>query len=123
VLVGHPRLPAHALRGPRRDSAFWRDLADLPRPPGYAELRQCFQRRTPRPIDLQNYAIHGWQGIFHALNWLFVAAPLGVVPREAAAAELASLPASSRKRVAAYIERMLELGAAGRPASREERVA
>ncbi|WP_418132908.1 tryptophan 7-halogenase [Variovorax sp. 375MFSha3.1] len=109
--------------GPRRDTAFWRDFADLPPPPGYAELRQCFQRRTPRPIDLQNYAIHGWQGIFHALNWLFVAAPLGVVPREAAAAELQGLPSASRARVAAYITRMRELGAAGDFSSKGDRSA
>lgn len=109
--------------GPRRDTAFWRDMADLPLPPGYAELKQRFQRRTPRPIDLQNYAIHGWQGIFHALNWLFVAAPLGVVPREAAGAELRGLPSVSRARVAAYITRMRELGAAGDFSSKGDRSA
>ncbi|MGJ7505098.1 tryptophan halogenase family protein [Variovorax sp. ZT5P49] len=97
---------------PRRDTAFWRDVAALPLPPGYSELRQCFQQRTPRLIDVQNYAIHGWQGIFHVINWLFVAAPLGVVPPEAAAAELASLPAASRQRVAIYMNRLRELGAA-----------
>jgi tryptophan halogenase len=97
---------------PRRDTAFWRDVAALPLPPSYAELKQCFQQRTPRLIDVQNYAIHGWQGIFHVINWLFVAAPLGVVPPEAAAAELASLPAASRQRVAIYMNRLRELGAA-----------
>lgn len=106
---------------PRRDTAFWRDVAGLPMPSSYAELRQCFQQRTPRLIDVQNYAVHGWQGIFHVLNWLFVAAPLGVVPREAAAAELASLPAAGRKRVVAYIDRMRELGAADSFSSGEDR--
>jgi tryptophan halogenase len=75
-------------------------------PASYAELRQCFQQRTPRLVDVQDYAIHGWQSIFHVINWLFVAAPLGVVPPEAATAELASLPAVSRRRVAT---RMAEL--------------
>ncbi|SDZ68536.1 tryptophan halogenase [Variovorax sp. YR266] len=105
---------------PRRDTAFWRDVAALPLPPSYSELRQCFQQRTPRLIDVQNYAIHGWQGIFHVINWLFVAAPLGVVPPEAAAAELASLPAASRQRVAIYMNRLRELGAAD-SISKEER--
>lgn len=109
--------------GPRRDTAFWRDMADLPLPPSYAELLACFQQRTPRMVDVQAYAVNGWQEIFHAINWLFVAAPLGVVPREAAAAELASLPAASRRRVAAYINRMHELGAAGIFSSEEDQTA
>ncbi|WP_432729417.1 tryptophan halogenase family protein [Variovorax sp. W6] len=108
---------------PRRDTAFWRDVAATPLPPSYAELWACFQQRTPRMVDVQNYAINGWQGIFHVINWLFVAAPLGVVPREAAAAELASLPAASRKRVAAYIEQVRALGAAADFSSREDRSA
>ena len=97
---------------PRCDTAFWRDVAALPLPPGYAELRQCFQQRTPRFIDAQASAIHGWQAIFHALDWLCVAAPMGVVPRKAATAELESLPVASRQRVAMYMNRMRELGAA-----------
>lgn len=108
---------------PRRDTAFWRDVAELPLPPSYAELWACFQQRTPRMVDVQNYAINGWQGIFHVINWLFVAAPLGVVPREAAAAELRGLPSASRARVAAYITRMRELGAAGNFSSKEDRSA
>lgn len=105
---------------PRRDTDFWRDAAGLPLPPSYAELRECFQQRTPRLIDVQNYVAHGWRGIFHPVNWLFVAAPLGVVSREAAATELASLPVASRKRVAVYIHRMRELGAAGNFSCKEE---
>ncbi|UUT23017.1 MULTISPECIES: tryptophan halogenase family protein [Pseudomonas] len=90
---------------PRNDTPFWRDVAEVPLSESYAELKQCFQRRTPRLSDIDAYVGNGWQGIFHTVNWMFVAAPLGVVPIAAARAELRSLPPESRLRVQAYLAR------------------
>ncbi|MEI3854958.1 MULTISPECIES: tryptophan halogenase family protein [unclassified Ensifer] len=89
---------------PRRDTPFWRDVARTPIPDSYAELKQCFQRRTPRFVDVEAYVGTGWQGIFHMVNWMFVAAPLGVVTAAAARAELRRLPQETRADVQAYLQ-------------------
>ena len=88
----------------RDDTAFWRDLAKTPLPESYAELKRCFQRRTPRLVDIEAYVGTGWQGIFHMVDWLFVAAPLGVATAGAARDELRRLPAESRTEVQAYLD-------------------
>lgn len=91
---------------PRRDTLFWRDVAKAPLPESYAELKQCFQRRTPRFSDIETYVGSGWQGIFHTVNWMFVAAPLGVVPAAAARSELHRLPPETRADIQAYLDRL-----------------
>ncbi|MCO5965124.1 tryptophan halogenase family protein [Sinorhizobium meliloti] len=88
----------------RNDVAFWRDIAAAELPEGYAELRACFHKRTPRWIDIQPYVGSGWQALFHQLDWISVAASLGVVPATAARAELRRLSAESRREVQAYLD-------------------
>ncbi|MDW9652893.1 tryptophan 7-halogenase [Sinorhizobium meliloti] len=89
---------------PRKDTPFWQDVAKAPLPQSYAELKQCFQRRTPRLSDIETYVGNGWQGIFHMVNWMFVAAPLGVVSAAAARAELRRLPPETRPDIEAYLQ-------------------
>ncbi|MGI8395913.1 tryptophan halogenase family protein [Agrobacterium deltaense] len=88
---------------PRVDTLFWRDVAKTPLPESYAELKQCFLRRTPRIVDIEAYVGAGWKGIFHMVNWMFVAAPLGVVSPAAARAELRRLPTEVRPDIEAYL--------------------
>lgn len=90
---------------PRRDTAFWRDAATAPMPPSYQELKQTFKQRVPRQLDMQGYAINGWDEMFHVVDWLFVALSLGLVPKEAAIRDLMLLPAQARQRVATYLRR------------------
>ncbi|MDR0781318.1 MAG: tryptophan 7-halogenase [Pseudomonadales bacterium] len=92
---------------PRDDTPFWRDVAASPLPRDYAELWQCFQRRTPRMCDIEPYEGSGWQGIFYMINWIFVAAPLGVIPPAAALAELNRLPSADRIKVNAYLKQVM----------------
>lgn len=94
---------------PRRDTPFWRDVANAPIPESYAQLKQCFQRRTPRLSDIETYVGNGWQGIFHAVNWMFVAAPLGVVPAAAARGELRRLPEEYRGHIQSYLEQQFDV--------------
>ncbi len=89
---------------PRNDTPFWRDVAKAPLPESYAALKQCFQRRTPRFVDIEGYIGAGWQGIFHTVNWMFVAAPLGIVPAAAARAELRRLPRKTHADIKAYLD-------------------
>jgi tryptophan halogenase len=91
---------------PRNDTPFWRDVHAAPVSESYAEIKQCFQRRTPRLCDIDTYVANGWQGIFHMVNWMFVAAPLGVVPPAAAQSELRRLPADARTKVSAYLKNL-----------------
>ncbi|WP_240545262.1 tryptophan halogenase family protein [Sinorhizobium fredii] len=90
----------------RIDTPFWRDLAAAELPEGYANLRACFQKRTPRFIDIQPYVGSGWQSLFHEIDWISVAVPLGVVPQAAACAELRRLSTESRSEVQAYVDRL-----------------
>ncbi|MCA1371679.1 tryptophan 7-halogenase [Bradyrhizobium sp. BRP14] len=90
----------------RIDTRFWRDLAATELPEGYADLRACFQKRTPRFIDIQPYVGSGWQSLFHEIDWISVAAPLGVVPPAAACAELRRLSTEAQSEVQAYVDRL-----------------
>jgi tryptophan 7-halogenase len=91
---------------PRKDTDFWRDVANAPLPDSYADLKRCFQRRTPRFSDIETYVGSGWQGIFHMVNWMFVAAPLGIVSASAARTELLRLPPDARGKIQAYLQQL-----------------
>jgi tryptophan halogenase len=75
----------------RNDTPLWQAVAKSPYPESYRALREVWQERMPRMVDVENYAIHGWRGIFHPINWTLVAAPLGVLPPEAGEMELRRL--------------------------------
>lgn len=80
----------------RSDTPLWKSVTTSPVPDSYAALRECWQERTPRLLDVENYAINGWKGIFHAINWMFVGAPLNVIPASAGKMDLYSLTAEKR---------------------------
>lgn len=83
---------------PRNDTQLWKDISVSAMPDEYKEFKACIRQRMPRMIDIENYAMHGWGGIFHIINWMFVAAPLGLVSPQAAAMELKALPKASAPR-------------------------
>lgn len=87
--------------GGRRDTVFWRDANSAHRSDAYQAMKACFSQRLPRIIDIDGYA-NGWRPLFHLLNWLFVAAPLGIVSAEAALGELNYLPPQIRQRMEQY---------------------
>lgn len=91
---------------PRRDNPFWRDVADSNMPVSYQDLKASFAVRTPRLIDIQGNSLHGWGAIFHVMNWMFVAHPLGLLSREAAQADVLALPEDKRQRVDAYMDKV-----------------
>ncbi|XUM51961.1 tryptophan 7-halogenase (plasmid) [Rhizobium sp. YTU87027] len=41
--------------GGRNDTPFWRELTSAGLPKSYAQLWACFQKRTPRHIDIEPY--------------------------------------------------------------------
>lgn len=88
---------------PRRDTAFWQKVAQTPYPQSYAKLKEIFQQRCPRMIDIQGYAQYQWAGIFHIINWVMVAQPLGLLSSAACLKELNSLPIEVKKLVVDYI--------------------
>ncbi|MFT0167719.1 tryptophan halogenase family protein [Paraburkholderia mimosarum] len=90
---------------PRRDTPFWRDVAQTPLPDSWRALKACMQQRLPRPIDTEGYYSHPWTSMFHSLSWVMVAAPLGLISREAAFNDMQRLPADTRQRIADYMFR------------------
>lgn len=88
--------------GGRNDSAFWRAANAAKRSIYYADMKSCFQQRLPRPIDIEAYGSSGWQSLFHIIDWLFVAAPLGIITPQAAMADLNSLTPTIRQRMEQY---------------------
>ena len=83
--------------GTRADTELWRDVAKAPMPDSYREMRECWQERTPRMLDIENYAINGWGGIFHVINWMLVGGALGNISVAGAAKDLISLSLEKRK--------------------------
>jgi tryptophan halogenase len=88
---------------PRRDTRFWRDVAQLPLPESYAQIKHVLAERTPRESDLKTYALHGWQQMFGTISWMMVGAPLGVVSSSNAGQELFGLPQSAQVQLMTYL--------------------
>ena len=86
----------------RRDSPYWRDVANLPRPNRYAELLQSFKLRTPRDIDFAGHAA-GNGVMFGALSWMLVGAPLGVIRPDASVMELSRLSSNKQLKVRQFL--------------------
>lgn len=85
---------------PRADNEFWKTVASMPMPNSYAQMRECWQERTPRWIDIEHYVKHGWGGIFHVINWMYVGVPLGIMPPKSTINELLSLPKDMQQKIA-----------------------
>ncbi|MBI0424984.1 tryptophan 7-halogenase [Acinetobacter sp. ACIN00229] len=81
---------------PRKDSPFWQSIAQTPYPESYAALKEVFLERCPRMEDIKGYTQHGWNGIFHVVNWIFVGQSLGLISSEACKDELDFLPENLR---------------------------
>ncbi|MDQ9037262.1 tryptophan 7-halogenase [Acinetobacter seifertii] len=64
---------------PRRDTAFWKKIAEVPYPESYKAIKDVFMQRSPRMVDIKGYAQHGWNGIFHVVNWIFIAQALDLI--------------------------------------------
>ncbi|WP_313299177.1 tryptophan halogenase family protein [Diaphorobacter sp.] len=88
---------------PRRDTPFWKDVAATPLPEKYRALKETMQLRVPRLLDLEGYIMHGRHGMFHIVNWLFVASGLGLIPPHAANVELMSLSKEEKQKIAEFL--------------------
>ncbi|PLZ04338.1 tryptophan halogenase [Burkholderia sp. WAC0059] len=75
----------------RRDTAFWRDVTSQALPESYAALKEAWQHRLPRTVDLNAYRA-GHVMHFDFTSWMAVGQGVGVIPEQAAAADLAGLP-------------------------------
>lgn len=75
----------------RRDTPFWRDVTAQRFPEAYATLKACWQQRLPRSADLQPYRLGNFMQ-FDATSWIAVGQGTGVIPPQAAAADIACLP-------------------------------
>lgn len=75
----------------RRDTPFWRDVAAQELPASYVALKDCWQHRMPRPVDLIPYRF-GHLLHFDFTSWIAVAQGVGALSTRAAASDLARLP-------------------------------
>lgn len=89
---------------PRRDNDFWQDIARLPRPQSYLDLKETWQHRTPRVLDTQQYAQHHWSNLFGIISWMFVGSGLGIVTPESTVNELKGLPIEMQKRASDFVK-------------------
>lgn len=97
--------------GGRSDSAFWREAGQAKRSPNYEAMKACFSERLPRIIDIAGYN-SGWSPLFHLMNWLFVAAPLGIISAGAAIRDLNYLPPRIMERMQQYGAELMRINAA-----------
>lgn len=88
---------------PRRDTPFWQQVAKTPYPESYQAIKQVFRSRTPRMLDIQGYAQHQWHGMFHVVNWIFVAQALGLLNPAECLAEINLLPTELQQQVLDYV--------------------
>ncbi|WP_037587746.1 tryptophan 7-halogenase [Stenoxybacter acetivorans] len=89
---------------PRRDTPFWQEVSTTPYPDTYRAVKEVFAQRSPRMEDIKGYATGGWGGIFHAVNWMFVAQPLGLISEKGCRQELKYLPAEKIQEITQYID-------------------
>ncbi|MCD1127021.1 tryptophan 7-halogenase [Jinshanibacter sp. LJY008] len=94
----------------RNDTPLWQEVNKSPMTERYAEFRRCIQERTPHLIDVENYAMNGWGGIFHPVNWMSVAVPLGLVPVSAAGMDLLWLSKDKQQKALDFVNRVKEKG-------------
>ncbi|WP_211441421.1 tryptophan 7-halogenase [Collimonas humicola] len=86
----------------RRDTVFWRDIANLTRPTEYSALMTTWGLRTPRPGDVASYSF-SHSLIFDWPSWLMVGQGVGAIAPSSAATELAILPSSVRHDVGRFL--------------------
>lgn len=74
---------------PRIDTPFWKKVNETPYPESYKAIKEVFMQRCPRNEDIKGYAQHSWSGIFHVINWIYVAQALGLISADLCRDELA----------------------------------
>lgn len=89
---------------PRRDTQFWKDIAATPYTENYKIIREIFSQRLLRNEDLKGYTLYNWQGIFYAINWMFVAQALGLISKQGCLDELKLLPQDKLYEIGQYIK-------------------
>jgi len=91
---------------PRRDTDFWKKVAKTPYPESYLALKEVFMQRSPRMQDVKGYALHQWKGIFHVVNWIFVAQALNLISPQKCLEELKTLSTSDLEFVVNYMNNL-----------------
>lgn len=86
----------------RRDTAFWRDIANLTRPTEYGTLMKTWSLRTPRSGDVASYSF-AHSLIFDWPSWFMVGQGVGAIAPSSAATELATLPSNVRNDVGRFL--------------------
>lgn len=92
---------------PRRDTEFWKKVAKTPYPESYLALKEVFMQRIPRMEDIKGYALHQWKGIFHVVNWIFVAQALNLISSEKCLQELQILSKKDIEYVVNYMNNLI----------------
>ena len=92
---------------PRRDNDFWQDVAQLPRPESYLQLKECMQHRTVRTTDMLPYAPKGWPMLFGEMSWTMVASGLGLINPDSTFNELRSLPLDAQQSADAFSQQFM----------------
>ncbi|KFC06233.1 tryptophan halogenase [Trabulsiella guamensis ATCC 49490] len=88
---------------PRRDTAFWQDVAKTPLTENYRAFKECMQVRAPRLLDIESYMLYGRRGMFHVVNWMFVAAGLGLIPPGAVVNDLMAIAPEKKQAVVDFL--------------------
>lgn len=91
---------------PRRDTDFWKKVAKTPYPESYLALKEVFMQRSPRMEDINGYAQHQWKGIFHVVNWIFVAQALNLISPEKCLEEIQMLSTDDLEHVVCFMNNL-----------------
>ena len=84
---------------PRVDTPFWQSAAKLPMSSTYQALKECWQQRTPREIDLTDYEMYK-SAHFGVYSWFAIGQALGKISPEVTVPELLSLQPEQRQNLA-----------------------
>lgn len=90
---------------PRQDTEFWKAVHNTSASVAYAELKRTFGLRPPREMDMEPYR-GGTFSVFGPTNWMSVAAPLGVLTRQATAADLVPLTKDQRWEIGEFLAKV-----------------
>ncbi|KNC92038.1 tryptophan halogenase family protein [Trabulsiella odontotermitis] len=88
---------------PRRDTEFWQDVAKTPLTENYRAFKECIQVRAPRLLDVESYLLYGRRGMFHVVNWMFVAVGLGLIPPNAVVNDLLAIAPEKKQAVVDFL--------------------
>lgn len=81
-------------------------VAKTPYPESYLALKEVFMQRSPRMEDINGYAQHQWKGIFHVVNWIFVAQALNLISPEKCLEEIQMLSTNDLEHVVCFMNNL-----------------